>query len=92
MVFPTLLNVDDQDLLNPESELDNVVPFSGGVRFSIWPASPHLFHVQPVFMGVHDILHILVSHCDAEGFQRGQLVPFLARTWLYHRSRPSLVL
>ena len=61
MIFPPLLDIDDKDLLYPESKLDEIVPFRGSVHFSIWPASPHLLHVEPVFMSVHDVLYHLVS-------------------------------
>ena len=61
VVFSPLLDVDDEDLLDPETELYEVVPFHGCVDFSVWPAGPHLLHVEPVLMSIHDILYKFVS-------------------------------
>lgn len=61
VVFPSFLYVDNKDLLHPKGELHEIIPLHGTFDFSVWPASPHLFHVEPVLMGVHDVLHLLVS-------------------------------
>ena len=61
MVFPPLLYVDDKDLLQPERKLHEIVPFHGSFYFSVWPAGPHLLHVEPVLVCVHYVLHIVIN-------------------------------
>ena len=61
MVFPPLLDVDDQDLLEPEGELDQIVPLHRPFQFSVWPIGPLLGHVEPMVMGVHNILSLVSS-------------------------------
>ena len=52
MVFSPSLDIDDHDLLKPESVLCKNIPFPQPSNFSIWPVCPEFFKVEPVF-GVH---------------------------------------
>lgn len=53
VVSTSLLDVDDYDLLKPEAELDEVVPFQGAVDFAVWPVAPHGAKGKPVVGVVH---------------------------------------
>lgn len=55
-IFPSLLYVDDQDLLKPESELNEIIPLHRAFQFPTWPSSPKLAEIEPVLVFVHNIL------------------------------------
>ena len=48
MVFATLLNVDDQDLLHPESQLGQNVSLHQATHLPVRPVGPELLQVQEV--------------------------------------------
>ena len=56
MILSLLLNVHDHNLLQPEAELDEIVPFHRSLELSVGPAGPKLSNVHPMLLGVHDIL------------------------------------
>ena len=56
MIFSSLLNVDDKDLLQPKRELDQVIPLEQPIHFSVGPVSPHVPQLEPVLGIVHEIL------------------------------------
>jgi hypothetical protein len=49
MVFSPSLDIDDHDLLKPESVLCKNIPFPQPSNFSIGPVCPEFFEVEPVF-------------------------------------------
>lgn len=53
MVLPTLFDVDDEYLLEPEGELYEVVPFEQPVHLSVRPARPELMEIEPVLGVIH---------------------------------------
>ena len=53
VVSTSLLNMDYDDLLEPEGELDEVVPFQGAVDFAVWPVAPHGAEGEPIVRVVH---------------------------------------
>lgn len=56
MVFSPLLDIDDEDLLQPKRELDEVVPFEQTIHLSIRPTTPELAEVEPVRRIIHQVL------------------------------------
>jgi hypothetical protein len=56
VVFALLLDVDDENLLDPEAPLDEVVPLEKAVSFPERPAFPDAVEVQPELRVVHDVL------------------------------------
>ncbi len=48
MVFPTLLDIDNHDLLEPETVLDENVKFDQSSNLSVGPILPEGRHIQPV--------------------------------------------
>jgi hypothetical protein len=59
IVFALLLNVDDQDLLDPEAPLHQVIPLEDAVDLAEGPAFPNAVQVQPEVGVVHDVLETL---------------------------------
>ena len=45
MVLPSLFDIDDNNLLQPKAELNQVIPFHGTFDFSARPACPELLVV-----------------------------------------------
>lgn len=58
VILPPLLDVDNNDLLYPEGELYQVIPFEQAIHFTIGPISPQLACVKPVFGAVHYVLYM----------------------------------
>lgn len=56
VVLALLLNIDDQNLRDPESPLHQVVPLEDAVNFAKGPALPDAVEVQPKLRVVHDVL------------------------------------
>ena len=56
IVLALLLNVDDENLLDPEAPLDEIVPLEQAVCFPERPAFPYGVEVQPKLRVVHDVL------------------------------------
>ena len=56
VILPSLLNLDDHDLLQPESKLDQYVPFQGGNNVSCRPISPHISQVEEVVRLIVEVL------------------------------------
>jgi hypothetical protein len=55
IVFALLLNVDYEDLLDPEAPLNEVVPLEQAVGFAKGPAFPDAMEVEPEVRVVHDV-------------------------------------
>lgn len=53
VVSTPLFDMDYDDLLKPEAELDEVVPFQGAVDFAVRPVAPHGAEGEPVVGVVH---------------------------------------
>ena len=53
VVSTSLLDMDYDDLLEPEAELDEVVPFQGAVDFAVRPVAPHGAEGEPIVRVVH---------------------------------------
>jgi hypothetical protein len=56
MVFPSLFDVDNHDLLQPETKLDQNIPFQDTNDLSVRPIPPHHFDVKPVIRIIHNVL------------------------------------
>jgi len=56
VVFPTLLDVDHDNLLQPECKLHEVVPFHDAGDVDVGEVRPELGEVEPVGRVVHDVL------------------------------------
>lgn len=63
VVLALLLNVNNKDLLNPETPLDEIVPLEHALDFPEWPALPDSVQVKPEFRVVHDVLFNVSSPC-----------------------------
>lgn len=57
-VLSPFFQVDREELLQPEGELDQVVPFELSRYFTRWPGGPKLFEVEPVGRVHEDVLNI----------------------------------
>jgi hypothetical protein len=58
VVFALLLDVDNENLLDPEPPLNEVVPFEEAIGFPERPAFPYAVEVQPELGMVHDVLSL----------------------------------
>jgi hypothetical protein len=56
VVFPLLLDIDHQNLGNPEGPLRKVVELGQTGDLAEWPAFPHAVQVEEVFRVPHDVL------------------------------------
>jgi len=56
VVFPTFLNIDNHNLLEPERELHEVVPLHDAGDVDVGEVCPELGEVEPVGRVVHDVL------------------------------------
>lgn len=56
VVFPALLDVDNEDLLDPESQLYEVVPFERSGHLSRRPSCPDFGIVEPVNGVIPEVL------------------------------------
>jgi len=56
VILPSLLHVDDKDLLQPKGPLSQHVALNQAGQFPLGPVSPELVEVEPVFRVVVDIL------------------------------------
>lgn len=56
VVFPAVLNIDDDNLLDPECELCEIVPLHGSSHISCGKVGPELTEVEPVFGCDEDVL------------------------------------
>lgn len=56
VVFSSFLDIENKDLLQPESELSQIVPFERASEFAQGPVSPHLGEIQPVRTVIHQVL------------------------------------
>ena len=56
VVFAALLDVDHNDLLQPERKLDEVVAFHDALQLPVGPGRPHLAEVEPVVGMVEYVL------------------------------------
>lgn len=61
MILPALLDVDDQDLLQPEGPLAQHVRLRKPVKFSGGPVGPQLLHVEVVGRGRVQVLYCYKS-------------------------------
>ena len=57
-VFSTLFHVDGEELLQPEGELDQIVPFELSGKFARRPRRPKLFKIKPVGGVDEDVLGV----------------------------------
>ena len=55
VVLTPFFDVDDHDLLQPEGELDQVVPFRQAIHLTNGPVAPEGAQVHPVVGSVHDV-------------------------------------
>lgn len=58
VVFPSLFDVDDNNLLKPKGKLDQDVPFESAANLSIRPILPDHFDIKPVVRVIHNVLDI----------------------------------
>lgn len=68
VVFTALLDIDNDDLLEPKSELDQVVPFGKAGHFARGPRMPERAEGKPIARVVHDILDLSLARRDEQGF------------------------
>ena len=55
-VFSPLFHVDGEELLQPEGELDQIVPFELSGNFARRPRRPKFFKIKPVGRVDEDVL------------------------------------
>ena len=56
VILAFFLNVDDENLLDPEAPLDQVVPLEEAVGLAERPAFPNAVEIKPELGMVHDVL------------------------------------
>lgn len=56
MVLTSVLDVDDVNLLQPESELSQIVPLHRGCHVAGWKVGPELAEIKPVFRVIPKVL------------------------------------
>lgn len=56
IVFPSFLDIENEDLLQPECELGQIIPFERATEFAHRPVGPHLGEIQPVRAVIHQVL------------------------------------
>ena len=57
-VFPPLFQVDGEELLQPEGELDQIVPFELSGKFARRPRRPKFLKIEPVGRVDEDMLEV----------------------------------
>lgn len=66
IILALLLNVHDNDLLNPEAPLDEVIPLKDAFHFSKGPACPETVEVQPILGCVYYVLCIVSMRVEPD--------------------------
>lgn len=61
VVFALLFDVDDEDLLEVESPLDEVVELEQAIDFPVGPALPDAVDIEPEVRVVGDVLRLSAS-------------------------------
>lgn len=83
VILSLLLNVDDVDLLDPESQLCEIIKLHSAANLSAGPVCPELGHVEKVGGGVPDVLR-QVSKRKRTVFSRKE-----GQSRTYHAKRPK---
>jgi hypothetical protein len=61
VVFSALFDVDDEELVHPKGELDNVVPLDARLKSGVRESRPELFEIEPVVGSIENVLQSVVS-------------------------------
>jgi hypothetical protein len=78
IILSPFLDIDNHHLLDPESVLNQSVPFLQSPDLSIWPVGPEFFHIKPVVRVDIDVLISLVVFFS----NRVPCLPFLgSKIW-----------
>jgi hypothetical protein len=80
MIFSSLFDIDNHNLLEPKGELREYIPFQETLYLSIWPIGPDSFDVEPVIGIIHNVL--LSS-------QRSRRVGRARKIYAHHPKRPE---